>query len=394
MARSFVADKAKHFTESVIREMTRLAAKYGAINLSQGYPDFPAPEAIKEAARQAITADINQYAITWGAKPLRDALCRKYAKYGGLQLDPEKNVTVTCGATEAMMSTMCAVINPGDEVVIFEPFYENYGPDVLMSGATPRFVTLREPDWSFDEKELAKAFNKKTKAIVINTPNNPTGKVFTRGELEFIAKLCRKWDTLAITDEVYEHILYEGTHVPMAALDGMAERTVTVSSLSKTFCITGWRIGYSIAPEKIAAAIRKMHDFMTVGAPHPLQVAAAKLMDNPDGLFENLSKEYLERRELFYPVLVETGFKPIAKPAGAYYVMCDISGFGFRTDTEFAHWLTEFGGVATVPGSSFYRDPRRGYDKVRFAFCKKLETLRAAAEKLRRLPPPPSRKKK
>jgi aspartate/methionine/tyrosine aminotransferase len=394
MPRTFVADKAKHFTESVIREMTRLAAQYGAINLSQGYPDFPAPEVIKEAARQAITADINQYAITWGAKPLRDALCRKYAKYNGIQADPERNVTVTCGATEAMMTTMCAVINPGDEVVIFEPFYENYGPDVLMSGATPRFVTLREPDWRFDEKELATAFNRKTKAIVINTPNNPTGKVFTRDELEFIAGLCRKWDTLAITDEVYEHILYEGKHVSMATLDGMAERTVTTSSLSKTFCITGWRLGYSIAPDRIAPAIRKMHDFMTVGAPHPLQVAAAKLMDQPDGLFENLAAEYRERRELFYPVLVETGFKPIAKPAGAYYVMCDISGFGFKTDTEFAHWLTEFGGVATVPGSSFYRDPKRGYDKVRFAFCKKLETLRAAAEKLRHLPPPPGRKKK
>jgi aminotransferase len=394
MPRTFVADKAKHFTESVIREMTRQAAKYGAINLSQGYPDFAAPEAIKEAARRAITADINQYAITWGAKPLRDALCRKVAKYNGIQADPEKNVTVTCGATEAMMTTMCAIINPGDEVVIFEPFYENYGPDVLMSGATPRYVTLREPDWSFDEKELAKAFNRKTKAIVINTPNNPTGKVFTRAELEFIAKLCRKWNTLAITDEVYEHILYEGTHVSMATLDGMAERTITTSSLSKTFCITGWRLGYSIAPEKIASAIRKMHDFMTVGAPHPLQVAAAELMDSPDGLFENLSKEYLERRELFYPVLVETGFKPIAKPAGAYYVMCDISGFGFRTDTEFALWLTEKGGVATVPGSSFYRDPKRGYDKVRFAFCKKLDTLRAAAEKLRALPVPPTRKRK
>ncbi|HLY10074.1 MAG TPA: aminotransferase class I/II-fold pyridoxal phosphate-dependent enzyme [Planctomycetota bacterium] len=394
MPRSFVADKAKHFTESVIREMTRLAAKYGAINLSQGYPDFPAPEAIKEAARRAITADINQYAITWGAKELRDALCRKYAKYNGIQADPEKNVTVTCGATEAMMSTMCAIINPGDEVVIFEPFYENYGPDVLLSGATPRFVPLREPDWSFDEKELARAFNKKTKAIIINTPNNPTGKVFSRAELELIARLCRKWNTLAVTDEVYEHILYEGQHVSIATLDGMAERTITTSSLSKTFCITGWRLGYSIAPEKIAPAIRKMHDFMTVGAPHPLQVAAATLMDHSDGLFENLSKEYLERRELFYPVLVETGMKPIAKPAGAYYVMCDISGFGFRTDTEFSRWLTEFGGVATVPGSSFYRDPKRGYDKVRFAFCKKLDTLRAAAERLRRLPPVPARKKK
>ncbi len=394
MPRTFVSDKTKHFTESVIREMTRLAAKHGAINLSQGYPDFPAPEAIKEAARKAISADINQYAITWGAKPLRDALCRKVAKYNGIQADPEKNVTVTCGATEAMMTTMCAIINPGDEVVIFEPFYENYGPDVLMSGATPRFVTLHEPDWSFDEKELAKAFNRKTKAIVINTPNNPTGKVFTRAELEFIATLCRKWNTLAVTDEVYEHILYEGEHVSMATLDGMAERTITTSSLSKTFCITGWRIGYSIAPEKIAPAIRKMHDFMTVGAPHPLQVAAADLMDHPDGLFENLSKEYLERRELFFPVLEETGFKPIRKPAGAYYVMCDISSFGFRTDTEFALWLTEKGGVATVPGSSFYRDPKHGWDKVRFAYCKKLETLRAAAEKLRALPAPPARKKK
>ncbi len=393
MPRSFVAEKAKHFTESVIREMTRLAARHGAINLSQGYPDFAAPDALKEAACRAITSDVNQYAITWGAKPLRDALCRKYARYNGIQADPEKNVTVTCGATEAMISALSAVINPGDEAVIFEPYYENYGPDVILSGATPRFVTLREPDWSFDEKELARAFNKRTKAIILNTPNNPTGKVFTRAELETIAKLCRKWDVLAVTDEVYEHIIYEGEHVSIATLDGMADRTITTSSLSKTFCITGWRLGYSIAPEKIAVAVRKMHDFMTVGAPHPLQVAAAHLLDHPDGLFENLYKEYLDRRELFYPVLVDAGFKPIAKPAGAYYVMCDISGFGFRTDTEFARWLVEKGGVATVPGSSFYNDPRRGHDKVRFAFCKKLDTLRAAAEKLRRLPPPPGKKK-
>jgi aminotransferase len=394
MPRTYVAEKAKQFTESVIREMTRLAAKHGAINLSQGYPDFAAPDAIKEAACRAITSDINQYAITWGAKPLRDALCRKYAKYNGIQADPEKNVTVTCGATEAMISAMSAIINPGDEAVIFEPYYENYGPDVILSGATPRFVPLRAPDWSFDEKELAKAFNKKTKAIIINTPNNPTGKVFTREELEVIARLCRKWDTLAVTDEVYEHIIYEGKHVSIATLEGMAERTITTSSLSKTFCITGWRLGYSIAPERIASAIRKMHDFMTVGAPHPLQVAAAQLMDNPAGLFENLSREYLERRELFYPVLVETGFKPIAKPAGAYYVMCDISHFGFKTDTGFAQWLVEKGGVATVPGSSFYDDPRDGYGQVRFAFCKRLDTLRAAAEKLRALPKPPGRKKK
>ena len=393
MPRTFVAKKAAQFTESVIREMTRLAARHGAINLSQGYPDFAAPDALKEAACRAIRADLNQYAITWGAKPLRDALCRKVAKYNGIQADPEKNVTVTCGATEAMISALSAVINPGDEVVIFEPYYENYGPDVILSGATPRFVRLRAPDWSFDEKELAKAFNRRTKAIVINTPNNPTGKVFTRAELETIAALCCKWNVLAVTDEVYEHIIYEGKHVSIATLDGMAERTITTSSLSKTFCITGWRLGYSIAPEKIAGAIRKMHDFMTVGAPHPLQVAAAALMDNPGGLFENLSREYLERRELFYPVLVEAGFRPVAKPAGAYYVMCDIAPFGFRTDTEFAQWLVEKGGVAVVPGSSFYRNPRDGYGQVRFAYCKKLDTLRAAAEKLRALPKPPGRKK-
>ena len=394
MPRARVAKKATQFTESVIREMTRLAALHGAINLSQGYPDFAAPDAIKEAACRSIRGDLNQYAITWGAKPLRDALCRKLLKYSGIRADPEKHVTVTCGATEAMMATMCAIINPGDEVVIFEPFYENYGPDAILSGAVPRFVTLREPDWSFDEKELARAFNRRTKAVIINTPNNPTGKVFSREELEAIAKLCRKWDVLAVTDEVYEHILYEGKHVAMATLDGMTERTITTSSLSKTFCITGWRLGYAVAPEPISGAIRKMHDFMTVGAPHPLQAAAAHLMDHPDGLFEKLSEEYRERREILYPVLEETGFKPIARPAGAYYVMCDISGFGFPDDTQFARWLVEKGGVAVVPGSSFYRDPRKGHGRVRFAYCKKLETLRAAAERLRRLPAPPRRRKR
>ncbi|HXX93217.1 MAG TPA: aminotransferase class I/II-fold pyridoxal phosphate-dependent enzyme [Planctomycetota bacterium] len=388
MARHHVARKAAQFTESVIREMTRLAARHGAINLSQGYPDFAADARLKEAAVRAIRGDVNQYAITWGAPELRGALSRKYAKYQGMAVDPDKHVTVTCGATEAMISALSAVIDPGDEVVIFEPFYENYGPDAILSGATPRFVRLRPPDWSFDERELSRAFNRRTKAIVINTPNNPTGKVFTRDELQAIAGLCRKWDTLAVTDEVYEHILYEGTHISMATLPGMAERTITTSSLSKTFCITGWRLGYCISPERLSGAIRKVHDFLTVGAPHPLQVAAAHLMDHPDGLFENLPREYLERRELFYPVLEETGFCPVRKPAGAYYVMCDISRFGFRTDVAFARWLVEKGGVASVPGSSFYRDPRDGRDQVRFAFCKKLETLKAAAEKLRRLPRP------
>jgi aminotransferase len=310
-----------------------------------------------------------------------------------MDVHPDKNVTVCCGATEAMISALMGVIDPGDEVVIFEPHYENYGPDVILSGATPRFVHLHEPDWRFDEKELARAFNRRTKAIVINTPNNPTGKVFTREELSFIAGLCQKWDALAVTDEVFEHIVYEGEHVSIASLDGMADRTITTSSLSKTFSVTGWRLGYCIAPEKVSNAIRKVHDFLTVGAPHPLQVAAAHLMDHPGRLFEDLAKEYRERRELFYPGLVEADLRPTARPRGAYYVMCDISRFGFANDTEFARWLVKEGGIAAVPGSSFYVDARQGYNKVRFAFCKKLETLRAAAKRLGNLRMPAAARK-
>ncbi len=392
MARQHVAKKAAQFTESVIREMTRLAQRHGAVNLAQGFPDFPADPRLKKAACEAIQADVNQYAVTWGAPALREALARKYRKYNGMEVRPDTDVTVTCGATEAMISALLAVIDPGDEVVIFEPHYENYGPDVILSGATPRFVHLREPDWTFDENEVAKAFNKRTKAIVINTPNNPTGKVFTRGELAFLAGLCRKWDVLAITDEVYEHIVYEGKHVSIASLDGMAERTITTSSLSKTFCITGWRLGTCVAPEKITGAIRKVHDFLTVGAPHPLQVAAAKLMDDPGTLFEDLAGEYRERRELFYPGLVEADLRPLRKPAGAYYVMCDIARFGFPDDTAFAQWLVKDGGIACVPGSSFYVDPSQGRTKVRFAFCKKLETLRAARRKLLDLPTPAAKR--
>jgi aspartate/methionine/tyrosine aminotransferase len=385
VARALTSKTASRFTESVIREMTRLALAHGAVNLSQGFPDFPAPEALKRAAVEAIHADLNQYAITWGAKPLRDAIARKAKRYNGIEADPEKNITVTCGATEGMISALMGVVNPGDEVVIFEPFYENYGPDVLLSGATPRFVKLRPPAWSFDEKELARAFNKRTKAVIVTTPHNPTGKVYTRAELETIAALCREWNAFAVTDEVYEHIVYEGEHVSMASLPGMAERTITVTSLSKTFSVTGWRLGYVIAPGRISDALRKVHDFLTVGAPHPLQVAAAKFMDQPDGLFEALSKEYLERREALYPVLEETGFRPLGRPAGAYYVMCDISGFKRESDVRFARWLVEKGKVAVVPGSSFFRNPRDGRRLVRFAFCKKLETLRAAAEQLRKV---------
>ena len=383
MPRVLTSKKAVRFTESVIREMTRLALRHEAVNLSQGFPDFPAPEALKEAAVRAIREDVNQYAVTWGAKALRDAICRKARRYNGLEADPEKNVTVCCGATESMMAALMAVVNPGDEVVVFEPYYENYGPDAILSGAHPRVVKLRPPEWRYDPKELARAFNRRTKAVIVNTPHNPTGKVFTREELLEIGGLCAKWNALAVTDEVYEHIVYEGRHVSMASLPGMADRTLTVTSLSKTFSVTGWRLGYCIAPAKISDAIRKVHDFMTVGAPHPLQVAAAAFMDAPDGLFERLSEEYLQRRETLYPVLEETGFRPLGRPAGAYYVMCDIGGFKAKDDVAFARRLVEEGGVAAVPGSSFFRFPRDGRRLLRFAFCKRIETLRAAAGRLR-----------
>jgi len=386
VSRDFVSRKAARFTESVIREMTRLADEAGAINLAQGFPDFPAPAALKRAACRAIQEDLNQYAVTWGAPELRRALARKYREYNGMEVDPDRNIAVTCGSTEAMIAALLAVVDPGDEVVIFEPHYENYGPDVLLSGATPRFVRLRPPDWSFDTRELARAFNRRTKAVLLNTPNNPTGKVFSREELEFIAGLCRKWDVLAVTDEVYEHIVYEGRHLSIASLDGMAERTITTSSLSKTLSVTGWRLGCCIAPERIATAVRKVHDFLTVGAPHPLQVAAARFLERPGDLFERLPVEYRRRRDLFVPALEEAGFRPLGRPRGAYYVMCDVSAFGFPDDVRFARWLVREHGVAVVPGSSFYADPREGRQQVRFAFCKKLGTLREALRRLSGLP--------
>lgn len=366
--------------------MTRLAEEAGAINLAQGFPDFPAPAALKRAACEAIRRDINQYAVTWGAPELRRVLARKYRIYNGMRVDPDRNLTITCGSTEAMISALLAVIDPGDEVVIFEPHYENYGPDAILSGATPRFVHLRPPDWSFDEKELTKAFNRRTKAIILNTPNNPTGKVFSRAELEVIAGLCRRWNVLAITDEVYEHIVFEGRHLSIATLEGMAERTITVSSLSKTLSVTGWRLGCCVAPERIATAVRKMHDFLTVGAPHPLQVAAARFLEHPGDLFERLSEDYRRRRDLFLPALERAGFRPLGRPQGAYYVMCDISAFGFPDDVRFARWLVHQRGVAVVPGSSFYVDPRQGRRQVRFAFCKRLRTLREAARRLSGIP--------
>jgi len=383
--RARVSQKSLRFTESVIREMTRLANQHGAVNLSQGFPDFPAPDVIKEAAARAVAADVNQYAITWGAKSLRDALVAKQQRFTGLAFDPEREVTVCCGATECMASVMLALVDPGDEVIVFEPYYENYGPDAILSGAVPRFVRLREPDWSFDPAELAAAFSARTRAIVVNTPNNPTGKVFSRAEMEQIAALCRKWDVIAVTDEIYEHILYDGAeHVSMAALDGMRERTVTVSGLSKTWSVTGWRIGWCLAPADLTNAIRKVHDFLTVGAPAPLQEAAAVALSMPQDYFRRLADSYRERREFLVPVLQRAGFKPIP-PRGAYYVMTDISGFGFPDDVAFARWLVAEGGVAAVPGSSFFSDPAAGSQRLRFHFARKRETLEAAAERLQSL---------
>jgi aminotransferase len=386
----FLSDKVSRFTESVIREMTRQAMVHGAVNLAQGFPDFSAAEEIKEAARAAIGNDVNQYAITWGAKNLRDAIARQMGAWQGIAVDPEKEITVCCGSTEAMISTLLAVCNAGDEVVIFEPFYENYGPDAVLSGARPRFVKLRPPasdggEWTFDEQELRAAFDKNTKAIILNTPNNPTGKVFTREELELIRDLCVEFDVLAITDEIYEHILFDGTkHISMATLGGMRERTVTINGMSKTYSVTGWRVGWAVGPEKITNAIRKVHDFLTVGAPAPLQEAGAAALGLPAEYYAKLAEGYRVRRDHLIPALRGAGFKCFL-PRGAYYVMTDISGFGFADDVSFSKYLVKEIGVATVPGSSFYRDGRDGAQQVRFAFCKKLETLDAAAEKLKKL---------
>ena len=388
--KQFLSDKITQFTESVIREMTRQAMLYGAVNLAQGFPDFAAPAEIKQAARVAIDSDVNQYAITWGAKNLRNAIARQMGVWQGIAVDPEKEVTVCCGSTEAMISTLLAVCNAGDEVVIFEPFYENYGPDSVLSGARPRFVKLRPPtsdggEWTFDEKELRAAFDRHTKAIILNTPNNPTGKVFTRAELELIRDLCVEFDVLAITDEIYEHILFDGTeHISMASLDGMRERTVTINGMSKTYSVTGWRVGWAVAPEKITNAIRKVHDFLTVGAPAPLQEAGASALSLPAEYYVKLAEGYRVRRDHLIPALEGAGFKCF-RPRGAYYVVTDISAFGFDDDVSFTKYLVKDIGVAAVPGSSFYRDPRDGARQVRFAFCKKLETLDAAAQKLAKL---------
>jgi len=379
--------KAGQFGESVIRDMTRRFIARGdrpGVNLAQGFPDFPAPEAMKQAACRAIAADINQYAVTWGAPALRQAIAENTARFYGVRPDPDREITVTCGATEAMMAAMMAVVDPGDEVVIFEPFYENYGPDTILTGAVPRFVTLHEPDWRFDPDELAAAFNERTRAIVINTPNNPTGKVFSRSELETIASLCIRWNVTAITDEIYEHMVYEGEHIRMADIPGMADLTITISGLSKTYSATGWRIGWLIAPPNATSAIRKVHDFLTVGAAAPLQQAAAEALSFPDDYFTGLSANYREKRDFLVDVLKQSGFH-VYQPHGAYYIMTDIAGLGWNDDMAFAQWMIDEVGVAVVPGSSFYRHPERGRTKIRFCYCKKPETLMLAKELLSKI---------
>ena len=387
--RGYVSHKASRFTESVIREMTREALKHGAVNLSQGFPDFPAPADIKEAAMRAIEADVNQYAITWGARDFREAIAEKTKWYLGLDVDPETELTVTCGSTEGMIAAMMATVDPGEEVVIFEPFYENYAPDAILSDARPRYVPLRAPDWTFDRDELRAAFNERTKAIIICNPNNPTGKVFTRDELEFIAALCREHDALCFTDEIYEHIVFpredrEVEHISMAQLEGMRERTLVVNSMSKTYSVTGWRVGYVLAPADVTNAVRKVHDFLTVGAAAPLQRAGAYALRMPPEYYEGLQREYERRRDMLLPALEEVGFK-VFRPDGAYYVMTDIGRFGFRDDVEFTRHLIREIGVACVPGSSFYSRPELGARQVRFCFCKRDETLEAAADRLRGL---------
>jgi aminotransferase len=379
------SQRASTFSESVIREMTRVAREHGAVNLAQGFPDFPTPDLLKDAACRAIRADHNQYAITWGTTRLRNAIAARYGDVYGMQVDPDREVVVTCGATEAMAAVFLALFDPGDEVLIPEPFYENYGPDAVLAGARPVYVPLEEPDLQFDADAFAHRVSRRTRAIIVNTPNNPTGRVFSRAELEGVARLCRTHDLIAITDEIYEYITYEGQHIPLATLPGMRDRTITVSGASKTFAVTGWRVGTIVAPPDLTDAIRKVHDFLTVGAPAPLQDAVAEAMETfgPD-YYAGLCRDYGARRDVLIPGLQRSGFNCRA-PEGAYYVMADITGLANgMDDVAFSRLLVREAGVAPVPGSSFFSQPELGRHLVRFAFCKRIETLQDAVDRLER----------
>lgn len=378
-----IADRLSGFTESVIREMTRVANAQGAINLSQGFPDFDPPAELVKVAKEALAGDYHQYAITWGAPQFREALAKKQSKYMGLELDPEANIVVTCGSTEAMMAAMMTACNPGDKVVVFSPFYENYTADTILSGAKPIYVALRPPDFTFDPDELRRAFLQQPKALILCNPSNPTGRVFTLQELTHIADLAKEFDTFVITDEVYEHIVYPPhQHIYISSLPGMFDRTIACSSLSKTYSITGWRLGYVIAPSQVIEGVRKVHDFLTVGAAHPLQIAAVTALNSPESYYHQLTKDYLRRREILLGYLDKAGLSYFL-PEGAYYVMVDISRFGYDSDTEFCLWLAEEIGVAAVPGSSFFREPVNHL--IRLHFAKREETLVAAGERLLRL---------
>ncbi len=381
----FRAARTREFTESVIREMTRLALKHNAVNLAQGFPDFAAPEELKRAAINAIEENFNQYSITWGAKPFRDAIAAKYLRTYGLEFDPEREITVCCGSTEGMIASLLAVTNNGDEVVVFEPFYENYHPDTQLCGATRKLVSLRPPEWNFDREELRQAFSSRTKAIIINSPNNPTGKVFSREELGFIAKLCQEFDALAITDEIYEHIVYDSReHVPMISLPGMRNRSILVNSMSKTYSVTGWRVGWVLAAPDLTDSIRKVHDFLTVGAASPLQQAGVLALSLPESYYTRLAQSYSAKRDAIIYILKKAGFS-CYHPHGAYYVMTDISDFRFPNDTAFARYIVEDIGVAAVPGSSFYNNSFAGSQQIRFCFCKNYETLEEAGKRLSRI---------
>lgn len=383
--RKLASRKADQFQESVIREMSRLAARYKATNLAQGLPDFPCPEELKHAAKDALFDDVNQYAITWGDKLLRDALAEKHKQTTGMVVDPETQITVACGATEAMVATMLALVDADDEVIVFEPFYENYGPDAILCGGKPRYVKMNPPEWTFDVKELEKAFNDNTRAIIVNTPHNPTGKVFTQEEMTEIARLCQKWGVLCITDEIYEHILYDGAkHVAMASIPGMEDLTITINSLSKTYSVTGWRVGWAIAPAELTLPIRKVHDFLTVGSPAPLQRAGVTAIKMGQKYYDELATEYNDRRAYMLETLDMCGIKYF-KPQGAYYVFSDISEWGYGTDMQFTEYLVKEIGVAVVPGASFFGPSDLARRYVRFCFSRREETLVAAREKLLKL---------
>jgi aspartate/methionine/tyrosine aminotransferase len=382
-----LAERVKLFSESVIREMTRHANKHGAVNLAQGMPDFDPPASVIEAASRAMREGHNQYAITWGAPPLREAIAAKAKSFNGIDwAEPDKHITVCCGSTEAMMCAMLALVNPGEEVIVFQPWYENYGPDTKLAQARPVYVELKGADWNFDEAQLRAAFSDRTKAIIVNTPHNPTGKVFNQKELGLIAELCVKHNVWAITDEIYEHILYDGRkHISIATLPGMADRTITISGLSKTFSITGWRLGYAIAPEEITTGIRRVHDFLTVGAPHPLQMAAAEALRLPPSYYADLLHKYSQQRTVLCGALEKAGFE-FHTVQGAYYVMTDCRPFGWDDDVAFVKdFLIPQIGVAAVPGSSFFEPRALGAGKVRFMFAKKPQTLEEAGRRLAKL---------